>query len=534
MKKKIAAVLLCVALLLTISFNVSAYQVLPVTDEQIFPITDGITVNVSENGNTAIAEFGISSNSDMLPLAATAIPIGYLDIVSVTEINGWAYQSDIPNTALEVHIYITNVSNGSQVVYSTMANIYRGDLDAAGYGNGCHAFQWNMNWKSFVPGTYRVKAYAIGTHGVNPQLTNTKNFTVRNVQYNVEYITPSYVEGWIWKPDAPNEPLAVHIYVYRSNGDLYSIHTCVADCYRGDLQNAGYGDGCHGFRCYINFASMLEEKFTIDFHYIDDSGYYPTFHQGYYDNRMPITLLGMKDTKGIDHSTWMWDNDVATYCENIGCTKLKRFSYADATNSHYSYSRFIRESSYCAIATHGQKTGIQWSMRQIYNNHRDCQNEYCTTCYGMYTTTMYLQELPNNYFSKTRCVVTTACCTAEGGEMDTTNFVNVLHSKGVKTVVGFESETWFLYNITSLQTIPTRGSFKWLVKFTELLGEGYTVESAAENAYNITLAANLSAENYTQFDLDNNLIPENIRRERILCGLHTCCIVGDKSQIVKH
>ncbi len=539
MKTKATAVLLCVALLLTVSVNVSAQDFNTQTqaslhDIQITPITDEITVNVGKKGSTVITEPTSHIDSSISLMATGATPIGYLDIVNTTTINGWAYQSDIPNTPLSVHIYITNNSTGAQTVYEVLANHYRGDLEAAGYGNGCHGFSYNIRWLTFVPGTYTVTAYAIGVNtGINPQLINIHSYTVRSPQYNIERITSSYIEGWIWKPDAPNDALGVHVYVYKGNGDLYGIYVGPANHYRADLEAAGYGNGCYGFQIPIDFTSMPEERLTFKFHYIDDSGYHPTFYSWYYENRMPITLLGMIDNKGINHSTWMWENNVVSYCNNIGCSQLNRYNYSDATDHNYSYTRFIKESSFCAVATHGYKYGIQWSMRQIYNSHIDCENEYCTTCYGFYTTDI-LNELPSGYFDNTRCFVSIACETAQGGKTDTTNFVNVLHSKGVETVVGFEEETWFYYNTSTLQTITTTGSFKWLVEFTRLLGEGYTVNYSAIRAYEITLVANLAANGYTMAQYENGDIPEDDLVKKIICGLDSYCIVGNGNQVVKH
>lgn len=241
----------------------------------------------------------------------------------------------------------------------------------------------------------------------------------------------------------------------------------------------------------------------------------------------------MIDGKGIDHSTWIWESNTATYCENIGCSQLNQYNYADATNANYSYSRFIRESSFCAIATHGNKYGIQSSMRNIYNGHNNC-NSSCGICYDMYDTAI-LNALPDNYFANTRCVVSTACETAKGGETDSTNFVNVLHSKGVETVVGFEKKTWFSYNTSTLQTITTKGSFKWPIEFTRLLGEGYTVDYSVARAYEITIDANLEANGkYTEYDLENGLIPEEIETQEILCGLDSYCVVGNGGQIIMH
>ena len=376
-----------------------------------------------------------------------------------------------------------------------------------------------------------MRAYAIGVNSNNPELySSPKTFTVRDMQGNVERATDEII-GWAWKPDAPNDAVEAHIHIVQG-GTVLDIITTSANRYREDLDNLGYGNGYHGFKTAIDWSQYPEENLRLIVYMYDGSGYSPVLYDGYYENRMPITLLGMIDGKGIDHSTWIWESNTTTYCENIGCSQLNRYNYADATNVNYSYSRFIKESSFCAIATHGNKYGIQWSMRNIYNGHDDC-DDTCTTCFGSYNTT-FLNTMSDDYFADTRCVVSIACETAKGGGADSTNFVNVLQSKGVKTVVGFEEKTWFFYNTETLQTITTKGSFKWMNEFVRLLSEGYTVDYSVAKAYEETLLINLAAAGYTEEQYESGDIPEDVLIKEVICGLDSYCVVGDGSQVIKH
>ncbi|MBQ8740823.1 MAG: hypothetical protein IJY79_04670, partial [Clostridia bacterium] len=282
-----------------------------------------------------------------------------------------------------------------------------------------------------------------------------------------------------------------------------------------DLYNAGIGNGEHGFIIDVDFNSMPEERFTVELHYVDGSGYHPVFYTGYYDNRKQISLLGMVDYQGYDRSTWMWNDEVINYCENIGCSSLMRNNIAD---DEY-YTRMIRDSSYCAIATHGpspdEETGeiyydaIQWSMRGVYNGHTECENKYCPTCFGWYTTDD-LKELSDGYFSTTRCVALGACYAGYNRENNPDNFVNVLQSKGVWTVVGFELATQTAADEDTKIVDPDKGAQKWLKEFTEFLGEGKTVQNAT------ILATAATTENGFAYGTDKYYI------------------AGDNNQIVKH
>lgn len=113
--------------------------------------------------------------------AGAATPLGYIGDVNDNVITGWAWRSDIPNTPIDVHIYITNISTGAQTVFVVKADIYRSDVQAVGCGNGYHGFSLSMDWTVFPYGTYSVSAYAIGHNGNNPVLNFCpKTYVVAN------------------------------------------------------------------------------------------------------------------------------------------------------------------------------------------------------------------------------------------------------------------------------------------------------------------------------------------------------------------
>lgn len=454
-------------------------------------------------------------------------PTGNLEEVSASRIKGWAYQTGLPDRAINVHIYIKNNSTGAQNTVALTANQYRADLQSAGYGDGEHAFNHTMNWCAYPSGTYTVSAYGINNNGgTNPHLPNSpRTFTVRKATGAMDEINDSLVRGWAWKPDAPNDSVQVHLYIRRTNGETVYQTATVANTYRGDLYNAGYGDGYHGYSIPIDWSSLPEERLKVTLYAVDGSNENPVFYDGYYENRLPIYLIGVTDSEGIDYSTIAFDTNMETFCNNIGCSSVVKWYLSNDTN--YNYQDAIRNSSYCLISTHGQKIGIEWSMRYIYNHPY-------TDAYGWYTTTD-LGLLPDDYFSNTRCVLLLACKTAHGGESDPINFASKLHSKGVKTVVGFEGDIVGHKDISdpTISTIES-GSEKFGFEFTKLLGEGCTVKTAVLDAYDITITANLNKYGYTKQQLEAGLIPINIKEKGIVCALDTWCIIGEENQIVKH
>lgn len=96
------------------------------------------TVENNINNNTT------ASNSEISLMAAT--PAGSLDVVNSDVISGWAWRSDVPNSAIDVHIYLYDDLTGKQYgPYPVRADVYREDLKNAGIGNGCHCFNYQIN-----------------------------------------------------------------------------------------------------------------------------------------------------------------------------------------------------------------------------------------------------------------------------------------------------------------------------------------------------------------------------------------------------
>ena len=86
----------------------------------------------------------------------------------------------------------------------------------------------------------------------------------------------------------------------------------------------------------------------------------------------------------------------------------------------------------------------------------------------------------------------------------------------------------------TLQTITTKGSFKWMNEFVRLLSEGYTVDYSVAKAYEETLLINLAAAGYTEEQYESGDIPEDVLIKEVICGLDSYCVVGDGSQVIKH
>lgn len=145
---------------------------------------------------------------------------GFLDRVSSSSINGWAWRSDLPNSPINVHIYITNNTTGDVYLRGVIANVYRSDLENAGYGNGYHGFSYAIDWGNFPSGNYSITAYAIGS-STNPLLNGSpmtytwdlghKGYAVyRELSWLTNIFVNNWHAGFMNKPYANNSNSIIH------------------------------------------------------------------------------------------------------------------------------------------------------------------------------------------------------------------------------------------------------------------------------------------------------------------------------------
>src|SRR5215471_5362452 len=80
---------------------------------------------------------GATTTSSAVNITVGTAPVdqGFLDVATCSQIGGWAWDANQPNTAINVDIY-----DGNTLIATTAANLFRQDLLNAGIGNGNHAF----------------------------------------------------------------------------------------------------------------------------------------------------------------------------------------------------------------------------------------------------------------------------------------------------------------------------------------------------------------------------------------------------------
>lgn len=115
---------------------------------------------------------------------------GNHDQATCTAVAGWNWDPEVPNSPHFVDLY-----DGSKKIASVPANLYRGDLQAAGKGNGVHAFNWPvpLTLKNGVAHSLTVKH-----GGTTTNLSNSpKSITCSSsVQARVIWIQPQPLAGF--------------------------------------------------------------------------------------------------------------------------------------------------------------------------------------------------------------------------------------------------------------------------------------------------------------------------------------------------
>lgn len=95
---------------------------------------------------------------------------GVVDVVTGSQIAGWAWKPDAPDESIRVHIYIKRADGSTATAYSISSANYRSDLERLGYGNGNHGFIHEMNWSALPKEMLTVEVYAVDGSGHNPRI----------------------------------------------------------------------------------------------------------------------------------------------------------------------------------------------------------------------------------------------------------------------------------------------------------------------------------------------------------------------------
>ncbi|MDA8251141.1 MAG: hypothetical protein M0Z28_18485, partial [Rhodospirillales bacterium] len=191
----------------------------------------------------------------MATLVARSLQLnGSLDRVEGDgSLEGWCWSPDEPGVQRQLAVLV----DGTEVARVT-ADQVRADLAAAGFGDGRHAFRGTLPANVLTPGRISVvslrdvaTAQPVGgpvtVQWQGPAAPAALTGSIDRVSRD------GWVSGWCWYPDRPQERVALSILI-----DDAAVGHVVADTYRADLQQAGIGDGRHGFSYALPYGAIAE------------------------------------------------------------------------------------------------------------------------------------------------------------------------------------------------------------------------------------------------------------------------------------
>jgi membrane protein involved in D-alanine export len=180
---------------------------------------------------------------------------GGVDKIGCDEIAGWAWDERNPSKPVSVEILIDDVRRATVV-----ADLHRGDLAAAGKGDGAHGFIYVLpsKWKDRQPHSVRLRiAGDLTDLGGGPRSIACERSVRAMDGYEgaIDSADCGQIGGWARDTTRPDEPIRVDIYV---DGGL--LETIAAD---RDAPLPDGGVGTHGFTLRIPEALWDGEPHAV-------------------------------------------------------------------------------------------------------------------------------------------------------------------------------------------------------------------------------------------------------------------------------
>ena len=191
-------------------------------------------------------------------------PLGHIDGIESTyegvKISGWAFDIDIPNDPIEVHIYVGGAADSGQAknVFKLTADGSRADVHKKYLGVGeNHGFEGLLDiteTETLYVYLYNVglgENILIGTPTVMGKSHNPVG-SIDNISSTCEGVK---ISGWAIDGDALTESVDIHIYVggAADSGQAKNVYQIKADIFRQDLEDKFViAGGKHGYSAILD------------------------------------------------------------------------------------------------------------------------------------------------------------------------------------------------------------------------------------------------------------------------------------------
>jgi hypothetical protein len=182
----------------------------------------------------------------------------HIDCLTAENISGWVY-----NTGKNTDSAKVEVRSGNTILWSSIAEVFRQDLLDAKIGSGNHAFTITPDSNSVSGSISKVDIYIDGYKAETDLPFEMIEANIDDYRVQLDHSAIEKVTGWVFNP----ENIA-----YRAKIEVRAGQTVIAcglaNEYRQDLLNAGFGDGAYGYTLIPNVdvfpQSECECKLFVD------------------------------------------------------------------------------------------------------------------------------------------------------------------------------------------------------------------------------------------------------------------------------
>jgi len=163
---------------------------------------------------------------------------GSIEIVDCNSIVGWVQDKNNPGSEIVIELM-----EGNTILTSLTANTFREDLSAAGLGTGKYGFIIKTPAAVRNGIAHNLNVRIKGTNFFLNALPKTLTCPPPPVyQGNFESVNCKTFSGWVWDKNSPGQTIAVELVE-----GAQVIASGVAQNFRADVKNAGFGTGNYGF-----------------------------------------------------------------------------------------------------------------------------------------------------------------------------------------------------------------------------------------------------------------------------------------------
>ena len=219
------------------------------------------------------------------------------------EVSGVAADIVDKNRTAKIDIYIHNKDEGNR----QYGGAYHIDANLPDESSGNKKFAWTADWSKYPTGHYEITVIAL-SGDASAEIGRAVKYHENPVP-RLEGHLDGYkgiINGWAYDKFWPDENVDVNIRILNSGGQTVASKMVLADKLRGDLIDAGKGNGYHGFELNFDWTTLPDGQYKIDAH--AERGGDRTYLGEFSDKRYNLVFHN-NDGSGAVNTYNKWEND---------------------------------------------------------------------------------------------------------------------------------------------------------------------------------------------------------------------------------